>query len=212
MDKKFIFGASAKKQGGKSTFLEMLGSTFGTDKVEVIRMADCLKETVIACFIPYDWGMVIEDLDKDEVKNVMLPCGKTIRQVLQMVGTDMFRGIWDNCWVNAWKGRVLDSDADVILVPDVRFPNELKAVQGMGGFVIRLTRAPFANEDQHSSETALDQVEYDSLHIMDDSPVGHRMLKFNYVLDNSNMTLEDTRAWMLKDFVPYLVWWRENRC
>lgn len=211
MDNRFIFGASAKKQGGKSTFLEMLSSKFGTENVEVIRMADCLKETVIACFTPYKWEMAVEDLDSDEVKNSMLPCGKTIRQVLQVVGTDMFRGIWEDCWINAWKRRVLDSTAEIILVPDVRFPNELRAVQEMGGFVIRLTRAPFANEDQHESETALDQVEYDSMYVLDDSPAGHRMLKFDYVLDNRNMTLEDTRVWMLKNFLPYLDRWRVQR-
>lgn len=209
MSKPFVFGASAKKQGGKSTFLDMLGPELGD--VEVIRMADELKRIVINCFVPWEWCLEIEDLETDEVKNRQLPCGRTIREVLQVVGTDWFRGLWEDCWINAWKKKVSETSADVVLVPDVRFPNELKAVQELDGFVIRLMRGPFRDQDQHLSETALDQVEYDTLHVMDDSPVGYRMLKFNYVHDNREKTLEDTGAWMHAEFLPYLNQWLEAR-
>jgi hypothetical protein len=208
MGKKFVFGVSAKKQGGKSTFLGMLGPKMGD--VQVIRMADELKRTVINCFTPWEWKLTIEDLESDETKNRMLPCGRTIRQVLQVVGTDWFRSLWEDCWINAWKRRVSETDADVVLVPDVRFPNELRAVQEMGGFVIRLMRAPFGDQDQHESETALDQVEYDSLYVMDDS-VGCSMLNFDYVYDNRDKTLEDTRVWMNDTFLPHLREWLNMR-
>jgi len=204
MSKKFILGASAKKQGGKSTFLDMLGPELGD--VHVIRMADELKRTVITCFTPWEWGLKIEDLESDETKNRMLPCGRTIRQVLQVVGTDWFRGLWEDCWINAWKRQVAESDADVILVPDVRFPNELKAVQEMGGFVIRLMRAPFADQDQHSSETALD--DWEGRGCIGEPKPGE---VFDYVYDNRTKTLEDTRVWMHETFLPYLGEWLNAR-
>ena len=215
---KFVFGASAKKQGGKSTFLDMLGPEMGD--VEVIRMADELKRTVISCFVPWGWDLTIEDLEADDVKNKMLPCGKTVREVLQVVGTDWFRGLWEDCWINAWMKRVSETTANVVLVPDVRFPNEVKAVQDLGGFVIRLMRAPFAGQDQHLSETALDHVEVDTLH--DGSLVftaedrirlaGAGKLRFDYVYDNREKTLEDTEMWMHLTFLPYLNDWRDENC
>jgi len=208
----FVLGASAKKQGGKSTFLDMLGPEMGD--VQVIRMADELKCTVVNCFTPWEWKLTIADLESDETKNRMLPCGRTIRQVLQVVGTDWFRSLWEDCWINAWKRRVADSDADVIFVPDVRFPNELKAVQDMDGFVIRLMRAPFAEEDQHVSETALDMVESRSLvGGRDEVSVQERGedLLFDLVYDNRKKTLEDTRVWMHETFLPYLDKWLEAR-
>jgi len=208
----FVLGASAKKQGGKSTFLDMLGPEMGD--VQVIRMADELKRTVIDCFTPWEWELTIADLESDETKNRMLPCGQTIRQVLQVIGTDWFRGLWEDCWINAWKRQVAESDADVIFVPDVRFPNELKAVQDMDGFVIRLMRAPFAGVDQHASETALDHVQTymveNGLRNIDDGmyfPILADERQFDLMLDNRDKTLEDTRVWMHETFLPYLDKW-----
>jgi len=134
---------------------------------------------------------------------------------LQMVGTDWFRGLWEDCWINAWTKRVGESTADVVLVPDVRFPNELKAVQDMNGFVIRLMRAPFADQDQHLSETALDHIEEFSLDVITGARSVQSVWKsgilFDYVYDNREKTLEDTEVWMHETFLPHLNQWLEDR-
>lgn len=158
-----IIGVSAKKQGGKTTFVDILKNKLVSWKV--IRFADKLKEIVIDCFVPPEWHWTVDDLDSETKKNTILPCGKTVRQMLQIVGTDQFRHTWDDCWINAYGKTLwsvlhplapekLDPPA-AILTPDVRFPNELRYIQEHGGKVIRLTRAPFI-EDEHESETALD--------------------------------------------------------
>ena len=200
-----IIGISGKKQSGKSFLAQNLVGLLRDDNFsnyEVIRMADALKRTVIDCFVPPSMNIAYPDqLDSDKLKAKILPCGYTTRHLLQQIGTEMFRGLWPDVWVNAWRRQVTiaeEHEMDFVICPDVRFPNELKAIHDMGGVVIRLTRAPFADVDQHESETALDEIEYVSLHDVADG--GYVVGGFDYVMNNKDFTMDDARRWA-KDFV-----------
>lgn len=79
----------------------------------------------------------------------------TNREVLQVMGTDIFREIYGDVWAKApfnadWK------DTDVVILADCRFPNEKKVTEDAGGIIIRLERSTGLN-DNHASETALDE-------------------------------------------------------
>jgi len=205
-----IIGFSAKKQGGKTTAVNALMRAFTNKKIsfQTHNFADHLKHRVAELFCPPTmfpfFGYILRDMEtkKDEI----LPCGKTLRYVLQSFGTDYCRTLWPDVWVEAWKRNIFEncftgshSDPKVILVGDVRFPNELKAIQEMGGHVIRFTRAPFA-EDQHVSETALDYVERettDMLKGMPDSPTSD--VVFDVIIDNKEMSIsqQDDAVWAL---------------
>jgi len=100
----------------------------------------------------------------------------TGREVLQIVGTQIFRKLRDDVWVQATIGRILRDAPALAVVTDCRFPNEVKGIQEAGGKVIRLTRNPNPN-DEHVSETALDKDNFD----WDD---------FDYVLDNATDSIE----------------------
>ena len=216
-----IIGVSAKKQGGKSTLIDAMVSELPEGSCEIIRFADTLKQIVIDCFTPPEMNLKHpDDLDSDEVKNTMLPCGKTIRQMLQIVGTDWFRHTWDDCWVNTFKNRIWKSQASFIFVPDCRFPNELKAIQEMGGSVIRLMRAPFGDQDSHESETALDEVEKASIRAYKllDKSIGETNLilrpvvyghYFDLIYDNRTKTLLDAEVWA-ENFVKKCFSWNGN--
>ncbi len=216
-----IIGISGKKQGGKSFLAKNLcellvysqreaDTTKSWIKPEIICMADALKQVMIDCFIPptlFIGGAPItkpNDLGPDTVKNQLLPCGHTIRYLLQQVGTEMFRELYPDVWINAWKRRLATvhryggREKDVVICPDVRFPNELKAIHDLGGVVIRLTRAPFADVDQHESETALDDIAILSQQNVR-SP-GYYTDGFDFEMDNENFTMDDARRWA-KDFV-----------
>jgi len=79
----------------------------------------------------------------------------TVREVLQVVGTDIFREMfWDNVWAEA-PFRKDYADVDVVILTDCRFPNEKDCTDGSGGVTIRLERAT-GFTDNHKSETALD--------------------------------------------------------
>lgn len=100
----------------------------------------------------------------------------TARDVLQFMGTEIFRKMYSNVWVDSTLRRIVKDQPKLALLTDCRFINEVKGVQDAGGKVIRFTRGPHADEDQHESETALDN--YD-------------LKKFDYVLDNADMSIAE---------------------
>jgi len=80
----------------------------------------------------------------------------TAREVLQCVGTDFFRKIYKNIWVDACLREIEEDGAELALISDVRFENEISSVQSKGGFVIGLKRDNSKTADKHSSETAIE--------------------------------------------------------
>jgi hypothetical protein len=100
------------------------------------------------------------------------------RHILQVMGTDIFRSIYGNVWVDACLKNVIDDGSDLAIITDCRFPNEVEGIQAAGGKVVRFLRAPFRGEDEHESETALDAW---------DVP-GHG--GFDYVFDNRELSIE----------------------
>lgn len=102
----------------------------------------------------------------------------TGRHILQVMGTDIFRSIYGNVWVDACLKNVVDDGSDLAIITDCRFPNEVEGIQAAGGKVVRFLRAPFRGKDEHESETALDAW---------DVP-GHG--GFDYVFDNRELSIE----------------------
>lgn len=100
----------------------------------------------------------------------------TGRDILQVVGTDIFRNIYGNIWVDACIKRIQDEQPELAIITDCRFPNEVEGVQKAGGKVVRFLRAPFADTDEHESETALDN---------------YPLNKFDHVFDNRELTIEE---------------------
>ena len=83
----------------------------------------------------------------------------TAREVLQYVGTDVFRAMQHNVWSSATIRLIQKEQPDVALIADCRFPNEVEAVKNAGGVVLKLNRNLY--ESTHASETALDDNNYD---------------------------------------------------
>lgn len=106
------------------------------------------------------------------------PGNMTAREVMQYVGTDIFRKMYNDVWVDALLRRINEDQPAIALICDIRFPNEVFGVQRSGGIVIRLTRHNGSN-DQHSSETSLD-------------PQHFQWSNFNYVLDNQDKSIIQT--------------------
>tara|TARA_R110000868_G_scaffold359380_1_gene621239 strand:- start:7404 stop:8174 length:771 start_codon:yes stop_codon:yes gene_type:complete len=105
----------------------------------------------------------------------------TPRKLLQLLGTECGRQIiHPNIWVNAlfanYKGveRLMDrgenrsyyeEDYPNWIITDVRFPNEVEAIENNGGIVIRIDRKSVSYGTEftieHDSETVLDDYEFD---------------------------------------------------
>ena len=113
----------------------------------------------------------------------------TPRLALQLMGTEAGRDVFDeNLWIYSLERRLQDDKNYVIA--DVRFPNEIKAIQEMGGKVIRVKRGP--NPDWYY--TALDfnmkagtEKPDDSIHFSEWAWIGTAL---DAVVDN-NRTVDD---------------------
>ena len=103
------------------------------------------------------------------------PGNMTAREVMQYVGTDIFRKMYSDVWVDALLRRINEDQPAIALICDIRFPNEVFGIQRSGGIVIRLTRNS-DSPDKHSSETSLDEPRFD-------------WSNFNYILDNKDKTI-----------------------
>ena len=91
------------------------------------------------------------------------------------------------------------------IVPDVRFPNEVKAIQDMGGIVIRLTRCPIESDDL--TETALNDMETRSKHwegVSVDATNSNYNRMFDHLVDNTNMSIKETNEICLKIAKEYI--------
>ena len=99
----------------------------------------------------------------------------TAREVLQHVGTDIFRSMYEDIWIDSCFRQIEEDSPELALISDVRFKNEIEGVQERGGFVIGLTRgsAKRKKKDNHSSETEIEE----SLDLCD------------VVIDNADMSI-----------------------
>ena len=101
----------------------------------------------------------------------------TAREFMQFFGTDIMRKIHQDVWANACINKITKEGSKLSVVADVRFPNEVEAINKAGGKVLRLERD--IHEDNHDSETALDVGNYDHAN-------------FWGIVYNQEMTIGDT--------------------
>lgn len=102
----------------------------------------------------------------------------TGREVMQNFGTECVRMWFGNVWAEATVRKIQKMALGLAIVTDNRFPNEVKTILGQPkGYIIRLTRSPYAGSDLHPSETALDDFDWDRPNC--------------FVLDNAQMTKEE---------------------
>lgn len=175
--KKHLFGFAGRKRSGKTTLAEFLKEEHNA---VIITIADYLKYLVCDILnISYEelnkikddgtvfdivanekWYKLIakqinvqEDIIKSELFNKHFT---TIREILQFVGTDIIRK-YDNNWhvKKMIEGIKSYPNDQLIVIDDVRFPNEREAILNFSGdvfFIIRPTDLQISN---HISEISL---------------------------------------------------------
>jgi Deoxynucleotide monophosphate kinase len=82
----------------------------------------------------------------------------SVRRILQWWGTEYRRAQDPDYWTKAWERKVrhFDLTRTHVLIDDVRFINELVAIRGLGGLIVKIERPGFAAAGNHASETSLD--------------------------------------------------------
>lgn len=169
-----IVGLSGYARAGKNEAargLDLLG-------FQTVAFADKLREFLYALNPYVNPGIrlqqVIDEYTWDGYKETHF--GPEIRGLLQRLGTDCGRNlISDTIWIDATLDHVGAQD---IVVADCRFPNEARAIQKRGGIVVRIEKPGIGPVNEHPSETALDNWEFDRI-INNNGTIGelHRRIR-----------------------------------
>lgn len=218
-----IIGLSGKAGSGKDTLADVLVSEYNYTKYS---FSDNLKSTLAELFeldidIFYDRSlkdtlfdtpiMLTEDIEKKLLniaetqlkQELIFPKLKTRefispREMMQIVGTEVFRH-WDtNYWVN-----LIDlSPSDNIVITDARMPNERELVRTLGGTTILVKRPQIIDpnkpeSDCHSTENTLgEESEYDCIINNDTSKYGlERQFKM----------------WYNYKYIEFKLWWEFDK-
>ena len=168
---------SGHAQNGKDTVASMIGNDLKKHgyRVLITHYGDLVK---YICKTFFNWNGKKDDY------------GRTI---LQYVGTDIIRHAEPDYWVEFIVKilRFFPDTWDYVLIPDARFPNEIRALEDEGFHVthLRVRRENFQNdlsEEQrkHPSETSLDHTVPD-FWIENDSSLEHlELIVEKYLKEN----------------------------
>jgi len=114
----------------------------------------------------------------------------TAREVLQYVGTDIFRKLDPDVWIKSLLRKIEKDSPELALICDVRFENEVLHLKDAGATVIGLTKDKFKGQDVHSSE-ALVQDALDNCSFLiqnEDMTIQQQCLKLYEILsDRTNL-------------------------
>lgn len=140
-----IIGICGLIGSGKGTVADHLVEEYNFQK---ISFADALKDATAQMF---EWPRHL--LEGDTVESRLwretpdafwtneLGYEVTPRFVLQKFGTECMRvGFYDGVWVSIVKRKILNSPDTNWVIPDTRFPNEIKMINSIKGQVWRVKR------------------------------------------------------------------------
>lgn len=147
-----IIGLVGRKGCGKDTVGKILVEDYGFTRV---AFADKVKEV---CKIVF--GLTDDEMNNPSLKEVVLDRWpyESPRSLMQKVGTESFRTIWPDVWMENVKRKIDNEGLEKVVITDVRFENELLVSRSRNGINIRVDasqRLPKSN-DQHASEALAD--------------------------------------------------------
>lgn len=156
MDTIYI-GLGHKKRVGKDTFGMYLSNAFHMAGRTADRrgFADKLKGVAYQL---YGWaglmpGKYYEE-NPEERNTIIKPLGKTVRQIWIDLGTPAIREqVYDRTWIDYLLNQ--PRTHDIVIIPDLRFPNEAEAIHAKGGLCIKVEMPSLPDTDD-VADCALD--------------------------------------------------------
>lgn len=144
--------------------------------IKIYNFADILKQNICIDILGLTYNQCYgSDEDKNQLTDLYINDVKaSARDVMQYIGTDIFRKMKPDVWVDATIKLILKDNPKLAIITDCRFPNEIYSIKSMGGKIIRLSRNPF--DSDHLSESILDKEKYD-------------WANFDYVINNHEYSL-----------------------
>ena len=151
-----IIGLTGLARSGKSTVAKYVSEEHSFKRLNfkdglVAEMLDNLPDVLNELKDTY--ACTLDELFKEKPP--------TMRALMQNYGTEVRRGDDPDYWVKKWKEQA-DELAGNIVVDDVRFINEAKAVTDNGGIIVRVSRPDRTEKGySHKSETEQNDIEPD---------------------------------------------------
>ena len=180
-----IIGIGGRKESGKSE-LAKICAQFGYKRVSFALPLKQLISTLIKCelneinalkTVKKDWTFDENDIRLMEslteipydvlAEKMLNRTFETVRDLLQYIGTDVIRKYNNNWHVNQI-AKMIDNDEKYI-IDDVRFPNEKKLIESLGGVCWYIVRPKIDNVSNHESETSVSWRDFDNIIINDTS-------------------------------------------
>lgn len=156
-----IIGLSGYAQVGKDTVANYLVENYGFVKVS---FADPIREALYKLdpkvrvdeLIGVSLASAVDGMGWENLKRY----SSDARELLQRLGTEVGREMFGkDFWVN--QGLLRAKEHENVVFADTRFVNEAQAIQDNGGQVWRIFKPNHGPVNNHYSETALDQYEFD---------------------------------------------------
>jgi hypothetical protein len=86
----------------------------------------------------------------------------TAREFMQFLGTEIGRKMWGPVWINSTIKKIKSEASNIAIISDVRYEDEVDAVNEAGGYVVGLGRKP--HKDSHSSEPDVKKFDKSKMH------------------------------------------------
>lgn len=139
--KTLIIGICGRKGAGKSTLARIISEHYGFEMKTVLTLPFAYRLKAGLTAFGFDQRLFTDPNLKE--LPVELMGGKSPRYLMVTLATEWARNMIDpDFWVKLWARDARENAPhfDVILVDDVRFPNEIKAVREAGGLVIGIKK------------------------------------------------------------------------
>ncbi len=171
-----IVAFTGKRGHGKTTAAQAL--ELG-QKYAHLNFADPLRQIAKIAY-----GLTDFELNDPVAKETCLTRwpSRTPREIMQQIGTDMFRAYIPDTWTSNWVMRAVRAQSKAglgelevfsgVTCSDLRFLNEEEKIRSVGGIIIRVIDPRKETDDsasQHASETEMDQIIADHVIINDGS-------------------------------------------
>ena len=166
----------------------LVAKLIGVDESEINSLKNIEKEYILT---DSDNRMVSKETDipYDVVKSVLSQeVFTSVRRLLQVIGTNLIRSYNANWHVN--KIRSMLGDEKSYVFDDVRFPNELKLIEELGGDAWFVVRPTIDNVSNHISETSLFWQDFGDKIIINDGSLNLFKTKWDIFMSDYEKSLE----------------------
>lgn len=150
-----LIGLTGYARSGKDTVAQRLCAKNGFKQ---FAFADPIREALFKLNPIVNGGVRLQDIMKtyswDDAKDEY----PEIRHLLQRLGAEVGREMFGpNFWVRQIEHRIKHSNAERVVISDVRYPNEAQMIKDNGGQIWRVRRTGFYPINNHGSESAMDK-------------------------------------------------------